>query len=157
MCSHLTAHSYKLQRRIEDYHHIVGTLLFDPLDPLSSKELTTIYSTSHLFFFGDLNFRLELPKDHVLSHPSPEVDFGQLLEQNSVREDLKQYDQLLVEREQKGSAFVGLREGEFWRFKCSYKYKLGEVDKYECVNLTLSFDMRIDFSNKPEATPRMDG
>lgn len=53
------------------------------------------------------------------------------MEHESVREDLKEYDQLIIERDQKGSAFVGLREGDFWKFKCSYKYKLGEVDKYE--------------------------
>ena len=30
-------------------------------------------------------------------------------------------------------AFVGFHEGEFWKFKCSYKYKPGEVDRYRYV------------------------
>lgn len=133
MCAHLTAHAHKLQHRINDYHHIVGSLLFPPLDPSSAQEPTTIFSTSHLFFFGDLNFRIDPPPDHALARPSNGIDIARVLEQESAREDLKKYDQLLVERDQKGSAFVGFREGEFWRFKCSYKYKLGEVDKYESV------------------------
>ncbi|KAI0818647.1 skeletal muscle/kidney enriched inositol 5-phosphatase [Irpex lacteus] len=131
VCAHLTAHSHKLQRRIQDYHHIVGTLLFDPTDPSSSKEPSTIYSTSHLFFLGDLNFRLDLPDNHELAHPSQQINVARLLDEERVREDLKQYDQLLIERDHNHSAFAGLREGEFWRFKCSYKYKLGEVDKYD--------------------------
>ena len=96
-----------------------------------------MYDTSHLFFFGDLNFRIVLPPEHPLAHSasSSGVDFAHLLEQESVREDLKDYDQLLLERDRNRRAFIGLREGEFWRFKCSYKYKLGEVDKYECVLL----------------------
>ena len=31
--------------------------------------------------------------------------------------------------------FQGFREGEFWSFKCSYKFKIGEVDKYRFVKL----------------------
>ncbi|KAI0093845.1 skeletal muscle/kidney enriched inositol 5-phosphatase [Irpex rosettiformis] len=156
VCSHLTAHSHKTRRRIDDYHHIVGTLLFGPLDPLASNESTTIYSTSHLFFFGDLNFRLDLPENHVLSRTSPEIGFGQLLEQDHVREDLKQYDQLLVERDQKHSAFVGLREGEFWRFKCSYKYILGEVDKYDMKRHPAWTDriMYTTYSDSPDTPQR---
>ena len=50
----------------------------------------------------------------------------------SSREELKEFDQLTVEKN-KGNVFVGLHEGEFWKFKCSYKYKVGEVDQYRLV------------------------
>ena len=41
------------------------------------------------------------------------------LDSESKREELKEYDQLRVEQK-KGTVFVGLREGEFWKFKvCS--------------------------------------
>ena len=90
-----------------------------------------MYSTSHLFFFGDLNFRIVLPSSHALAKPP--VDFAHAIEQESVREDLKDYDQLSIVRDRNGRAFFSFREGEFWKFKCSYKYKLGEVDKYEYV------------------------
>lgn len=46
------------------------------------------------------------------------------------REALKEFDELYVERS-KGNVLVGFREGEFWKFKCTYKYKLREVDRYK--------------------------
>ncbi|KAK7693783.1 hypothetical protein QCA50_003355 [Cerrena zonata] len=128
VCAHLTAHSHKLAHRIADYHHIVGSLLFPPLPGSSSNESTTIYSTSHLFFFGDLNFRLEPPTLPDPKKLSASID---AILADGVREQLKDYDQLVQERDQKKSIFVGFREGEFWKFKPTYKYKLGQVDKYD--------------------------
>jgi len=55
--------------------------------------------------------------------------FAQVIDSEETREELKEFDQLTVER-RKGRVLVGLREGEFWRFKCSYKYQLGAVDTY---------------------------
>lgn len=128
VCAHLTAHAAKFASRIADWHHIVGSLLF----PSPAGTPTTLYETSHLFLLGDLNFRVVLPPEHPLKNaPGP---IGQALSSQSARDALKEYDQLLCERRNPASrAFVGLREGEFWQFKCSYKYQLGEVDKYRCV------------------------
>ena len=131
MCAHLTAHSHELERRIRDYEHITASLLFPPL--AAGTGPTTMYDSSHLFFFGDLNFRISLPPEHALAHPSRTADLARVLEQEGVRAELSRHDQLLVERDVRRRVFVGFREGEFWRFKCSYKYKLGEVDKYEYV------------------------
>ncbi|KAJ6597068.1 inositol polyphosphate phosphatase [Mycena vulgaris] len=125
VCAHLTAHAEKVARRIADWHHIVGSLLF----PSPAGAPTTLYDTSHLFLLGDLNFRVVLPPDHPLKGASAAI--GQALSHQSARDALKEYDQLLLERRDPASrAFVGLREGDFWKFKCSYKYHLGEVDKY---------------------------
>jgi hypothetical protein len=123
---HLTAHQHKLKDRLADYQHIVSSLLFSPVAS-GSKLSSTLYETSHLFLFGDLNFRLEIPSSHALSATD---NFAHAIESESTREELKEFDQLTVERK-KGTVFVGLREGEFWKFKCSYKYHLGEVDKYK--------------------------
>lgn len=135
VCAHLTAHAYKNASRIEDYHNIVGTLLFPPLPASQSKAPTTVFSTSHLFFFGDLNFRLSLPPTHAFAAPDQLAALAQSLSTDEGRSALKEYDQLVIERDVNGTIFHGFREGEFWRFKCSYKYKLGEVDTYECVQL----------------------
>ena len=132
MCAHLTAHQPKLANRIADYNYIVGSLLFPPLPSSESKLPTTIYSTSHLFFLGDLNFRLAIPNSHPLSPASEGIEFAEALVAESKREELKEFDQLLIEK-RKGNIFIGLREGEFWKFKCSFKYELGEVDKYRYV------------------------
>ncbi len=93
---------------------------------------TTMYSTSHLFFFGDLNFRLIIPPEHALFSSSsnsatvtkaaPSYEIWKALSTDPGREQLKEYDQLYGEI-RKGTTAQGLREGEFWRFKCTYKYK----------------------------------
>ncbi|TFK86038.1 skeletal muscle/kidney enriched inositol 5-phosphatase [Polyporus arcularius HHB13444] len=131
VCAHLTAHAPKNARRIADYHHIVSSLLFPPLPGSDSIAPTTMFSTSHLFFFGDLNFRLSLPPSHSLAAPEQLSALIQSLSTEEGRSALKEYDQLMIERDMKGTIFQSFREGEFWRFKCSYKYKLGEVDQYD--------------------------
>ncbi|KAJ8079130.1 hypothetical protein PM082_013418 [Marasmius tenuissimus] len=128
VCAHLTAHEHYLQARIADFHHIVGTLLFPPIPGSDTNAPSTLYETSHLFFAGDLNFRVAIPKSHPLASTLWN-DFAQAMESESTRTALKEFDQLLIEQK-KGTAFVGMREGEFWKFKCSYKYKLGAVDEY---------------------------
>jgi hypothetical protein len=127
----LAAHEPNLQRRIEDYNHIVSTLLFAPHSE-ESKKPTTLYDTSHLFFLGDLNFRVSLPEEHPMSTVLVGKGVANALNADDMREQLKEYDQLSIERK-KGNVLISLREGEFWKFKCSYKYELGEVDKYRCV------------------------
>ncbi|KAL0570807.1 hypothetical protein V5O48_011143 [Marasmius crinis-equi] len=128
VCAHLTAHKQYLAKRIADFHHIVGTLLFPPVHGSEGNGPSTIYETSHLFFAGDLNFRVAVPESHTLS-TTLRSGFARAMEAGEIREQLKEFDQLLVER-RKGTAFVGMREGNFWKFKCSYKYKLGAVDEY---------------------------
>lgn len=133
VCAHLTAYEQKLPQRIADYNWIVGSLIFPPL-PISlsssrkpSTALTTIYDTSHLFFFGDLNFRLDLPETHPLRGPNNHDSLVSALDSESKREDLKEYDQLRVEQK-KGAVCVGLREGDFWKFKvCPPRFVLRVV------------------------------
>lgn len=82
-----------------------------------------------MFFFGDMNFRLDLPASHPLYETAKQGGFADAIASESVRKDLVEYDQLTREMK-KGTIFVGLHEGEFWRFKCSFKYKIGQVDEY---------------------------
>jgi hypothetical protein len=132
--AHLTAHSHNLSRRVANWTHIVRTLLFPSVSPISGRLVsTTLYATSHLFFLGDLNFRLDIPSSHpLLSDSNSLVRLNAHLDTERGREELKEYDQLLTEW-RKGTVFPGLREAEFWRFKCTYKFKLGEVDRYRYV------------------------
>ncbi|KAJ7581132.1 Endonuclease/exonuclease/phosphatase [Mycena floridula] len=155
VCAHMTAHKEKLKDRIWDYKHIVGSLLFDPLPGTQSR--STIYSTSHLFFLGDLNFRLDVPEDHTLATVFKQPSVSANLDPESTRESLKEFDQLSCER-RKGSVFVSLREGDFWKFKCTYKYLLGEVDKYS-GNRTPSWTDRIlytTYSDSPDTPDKSD-
>ena len=123
----MTPHDHKVACRNADYDWIVRSLLFPSI--ISEDGFSTIYDTSHLFFLGDLNYRLVLPTAHPHYSSSRGPEFSEVLSSEKIREDLKEYDQLTVEK-RKGNVFVGLHEGEFWKFKCSYKYQLGHVDKY---------------------------
>ncbi|KAF8581253.1 DNase I-like protein [Ramaria rubella] len=129
--AHLTAHAQNLSRRVDNWRHIVRTLLFPSLSDVSGKMAnTTIYATSHLFFLGDLNFRLDVPAGHPLRSGSDFIHrLNEILNTERGREEMKEFDQLTTEQ-RKGNIFPGLREGEFWRFKCTYKFKIGQVDHY---------------------------
>jgi len=131
---------------VADYHHIVGTLLFPPLHSSPSSSPTTMYATSHLFFLGDLNFRITLPPTAQASNFH---DILATLKDDASREHLKEFDQLLNQR-RKGNVFIGLREGPFWTFKCTYKYKLGEVDRYNAKR-TPSWTDRIMYATHTDS------
>lgn len=147
VCAHLTAHQPKLQHRIANFHHIVGSLLFPPLPSSEDRSPSTLYSTSHLFFLGDLNFRVDLPDNHEMFN-NPSAHVTEALRESHTRQTLKEFDQLLVER-RKRSVFIGFREGEFWQFKCSYKYRLNAVDHYEWAAPSFCF------MNKPLWTDQL--
>ena len=133
--AHFTAHAHNVNQRVADWNHIVRTLLFSSASHVPGKTInTTIYATSHLFFLGDLNFRLEVPPAHPLRSNSnfmPQLHV--LLNTERGREELKEFDQLIIER-RKGTVFPGLWEAEFWRFKCTYKFNIGQVDQYRYVS-----------------------
>lgn len=112
--THLAAHDHGLARRAEDYESIVSRLIFTPtslsphfpLPPFlpSSIQSAQMYDTSYLFFFGDLNYRINIkePKSlalHVLSHKI--INEG---------EELLKHDTLRQEQE-KGRTLQGLKEG----------------------------------------------
>ncbi|KAL4067901.1 Endonuclease/exonuclease/phosphatase [Scleroderma citrinum] len=153
VCAHLTAHEPNLAYRIANYNHIVRTLLFSPSSSDTCQTPTTMYSTSHLFFFGDLNFRVSMPSSETNGRRPPE-EVWSMLKDEKTRETLKEYDQLTNAR-RNGQVFVGLKEGPFWTFKCTYKYKLGEVDKYNAKRAP-SWTDRIMYSTYTDAPGPLD-
>jgi hypothetical protein len=103
-------------------------LLFAPLPGSPAPGPTTAYATSHLFVFGDLNFRLQpsaaLPDAVALAASLATATVTE-------RAELAQaHDQLTAAR-RIGTACQALHEGAFWAFKPTYKYRLGAVDTYE--------------------------
>ncbi|EGN93287.1 hypothetical protein SERLA73DRAFT_116094 [Serpula lacrymans var. lacrymans S7.3] len=149
VCAHLAAHEPKLAQRVADYNHIVKTLLFPALPTSGLTGPTTMYSTSHLFFLGDLNFRVSIPPSHPLIASTKRDEAVAYMKTQTLRAELKEYDQLLVER-RKGRVFIGLKEAEFWSFQCTYKYQLGEVDKYS-TKRTPSWTDRIMFATHTDS------
>ena len=99
--------------------------------PCSRKTVnTTIYAMSHLFSLGDLNCRLDVRPAHPLhSNSNFMLQLCELLNTEHGREELKEFDRLSIER-RKGTIFPGFWEAEFWKFKCMYKFNIGQVDQY---------------------------
>jgi hypothetical protein len=98
-----------------------------------------MYATSHLFTFGDLNFRIAFPKDHELFGKTKRPDVAVALATEEGREKLKEFDQLFVSHK-KGQVFQNLREGDFWKFKVlltlaplfKFAYQLSAVQLQVC-------------------------
>jgi hypothetical protein len=135
--AHLTAHSHNLPQRLQDYMRIVRTLLFPPITSITSQNNdgvepqhshSTIYQTSHLFLFGDLNFRLRPP-----STISSDVILHKMQTEEG-RKELAEWDELSIEK-LAGKVCHGLREAEFWRFPCTYKYKIGSIGEYSAKRM----------------------
>jgi hypothetical protein len=136
VCAHLTAHSYNLESRNDDWRAIVSQLVFPSRSP--SGGTTTwhqIYDTSHLFVFGDLNYRVT----------SDESDPGSVL--SLIETDLPSLlllDQLRTEHAA-GRTLHYLKEGRI-TFKPSYKFEQGSMDVYNVRKRLPSWCDRILFA-----------
>ncbi|XP_071838497.1 phosphatidylinositol 3,4,5-trisphosphate 5-phosphatase 2-like isoform X2 [Apostichopus japonicus] len=107
--SHLTSGTEKMLRRNQNYHDILKGL------NLGSKGLSVFDLTNqfhHLYFLGDLNYRVEWNVQDILQHINKK-DYATLLK----------YDQLM-EQQNKDEVFVGFKESEI-TFPPTYRYELG--------------------------------
>jgi len=125
--AHLTAHLPNYGRRTQDWANIISSMLFPPLPGSESKTHSTVYDSTHLFFFGDLNFRLDVPKS--LDRP----DFEQMVRTVEGRKQLLQYDQLV--RAQRENRIPLMKEAPLWDFQPTYKFLLNHVDSYRSVHV----------------------
>ena len=130
--AHLTAHSPNYEQRTQDWADIISSTLFPPLPESKSKEYSTIYDSTHLFFFGDLNFRLDVPKSLNRS------EMERMIRTVEGRKQLLQYDQLV--RAQREGRIPLMKEAMLWDFQPTYKFLLKHVDKYRYV--LISFPSR---------------
>uniref|UniRef100_A0A8C3BVP2 phosphatidylinositol-3,4,5-trisphosphate 5-phosphatase n=1 Tax=Cairina moschata TaxID=8855 RepID=A0A8C3BVP2_CAIMO len=111
---HLASGSEKTHRRNQNYSDILRSLALGD-KRLSAFDLTLRFT--HLFWFGDLNYRLDMDVQDVLSHVTKK-EFGVLLA----------VDQLTLERE-KNKVFLQFREGDI-SFPPTYRYERGSRDSY---------------------------
>uniref|UniRef100_H3AZW7 phosphatidylinositol-3,4,5-trisphosphate 5-phosphatase n=1 Tax=Latimeria chalumnae TaxID=7897 RepID=H3AZW7_LATCH len=101
-------------RRNQNYHDIIRSLL------LGDKQLSAFDTTlrfTHLFWFGDLNYRLDMDVQDILNHIHKK-DFETLLS----------VDQLNLEKE-KNKVFLRFNEEEI-NFPPTYRYERGSRDSY---------------------------
>ncbi|XP_009994924.1 PREDICTED: phosphatidylinositol 3,4,5-trisphosphate 5-phosphatase 2 [Chaetura pelagica] len=111
---HLASGSEKTQRRNQSYSDILRSLALGD-KRLSAFDLTLRFT--HLFWFGDLNYRLDMDVQDVLAHITKR-EFGTLLA----------VDQLNLERE-KNKVFLRFSEGDI-SFPPTYRYERGSRDSY---------------------------
>ncbi|NXG56174.1 SHP2A phosphatase, partial [Hemiprocne comata] len=111
---HLASGSEKTHRRNQNYSDILRSLVLGDKQ-LSAFDLTLRFT--HLFWFGDLNYRLDMDVQDILAHIIKK-EFEALLA----------VDQLNLERE-KNKVFLRFSEGDI-SFPPTYRYERGSRDSY---------------------------
>ncbi|XP_031979559.1 phosphatidylinositol 3,4,5-trisphosphate 5-phosphatase 2-like isoform X1 [Corvus moneduloides] len=111
---HLASGSEKTHRRNQNYSDILHSLALGD-KRLGGFDLTLRFT--HLFWFGDLNYRLDMDVQDILTH-IVKKDFQALLA----------VDQLNLERE-KNKVFLRFSEGDI-SFPPTYRYERGTRDTY---------------------------
>ncbi|XP_031360615.2 phosphatidylinositol 3,4,5-trisphosphate 5-phosphatase 2A [Lonchura striata] len=111
---HLASGSEKTHRRNQNYGDILHSLALGD-KRLGGFDLTLRFT--HLFWFGDLNYRLDMDVQDILSH-IVKKEFQALLA----------VDQLSLERE-KNKVFLRFSEGDI-SFPPTYRYERGTRDTY---------------------------
>ncbi|NXV75239.1 SHIP2 phosphatase, partial [Atlantisia rogersi] len=111
---HLASGGEKTHRRNQNYSDILRSLVLGDKQ-LSAFDLTLRFT--HLFWFGDLNYRLDMDVQDILAHVTKK-EFEALLA----------VDQLNLERE-KNKVFLRFREGDI-SFPPTYRYERGSRDSY---------------------------
>lgn len=137
ICSHLAANkgeSYK-QQRIEDYRAIMSTC--------QEQFRLTAFKEGHIFFMGDLNFRLEGDQDLETDYTDPEV----------IMQCQKTRDELNVCKEQ-GLIFQDFQEANI-QFPPTYKYITDQADELSNKREPAWCD-RILFKKYPQGNPKID-
>ncbi|NWW23944.1 SHP2A phosphatase, partial [Falcunculus frontatus] len=111
---HLASGSEKTHRRNQNYSDILHSLALGD-KRLGGFDLTLRFT--HLFWFGDLNYRLDMDVQDILTHVVKK-EFQALLA----------VDQLSLERE-KNKVFLQFSEGDI-SFPPTYRYERGTRDTY---------------------------
>ncbi|XP_030566792.1 type II inositol 1,4,5-trisphosphate 5-phosphatase isoform X1 [Drosophila novamexicana] len=113
--SHLAAHMTYVAERNDDYKAIEDGMRFEENGLLCR----TINDHDHIFWLGDLNYRIQEPTGQQRPGPMNDAQTFELL---------LQYDQLRTEMSH-DRCFKGYREGEI-KFAPTYKYDVG-TDTYD--------------------------
>ncbi|KAJ8599860.1 hypothetical protein CTAYLR_005619 [Chrysophaeum taylorii] len=127
--AHLEASQTEVQKRNEDFSQIVDSLA------LGRSELDILNQFDHVFFFGDLNYRVDVPEALFFESPlasslasSPATatttphDVAADIERREVLRTLREADQLDAER-QAGRAFWGFEEAPVFDFAPTYRFQ----------------------------------
>jgi len=135
IASHLAAREEKFDKRNEDIYGISGDL------NLGIKDLD-VTQFNHIFWCGDLNYRLDLPYHEAVSI-AQKGKFGELLETDQLAKQIKA-----------GQIFNNWREGKI-TFPPTYKYKVGTNEYAEYKFRPPSYCDRILWLSQPGCKSRL--
>lgn len=125
--AHLAAHDSGLLARNQNYQTILDRLLFP--SNTSSEEPSTIYDCNHLFFMGDLNYRISLSSlDGVGEANISRSKLHQML-QDGPYQSIVSHRDTLSHQHRLNKVLYGLREGPI-EFKPTYKYDRKSPDRF---------------------------
>jgi hypothetical protein len=127
----LAAHDKNLAERNANYRQILSSMLFTPSSSLDRP--LRVWQTSHIFFLGDLNYRLATAPtglEGALKESSLRLEgSGDASVLAKERQKLVALDTLKQQQAQ-GKAFTFLSEGSLENFAPTYKRIIGQVDGY---------------------------
>jgi endonuclease/exonuclease/phosphatase family metal-dependent hydrolase len=120
--THLAAHQDQTKRRNADVASVVSGINLG-----KTQKMDILNSYHHVFWMGDLNYRLDYGGQGDEKEPSPEqhAEMVSLIKQKKYSE-LFQYDQLTAERNAK-HVFYGFNEGQY-NFPPTFKVARGTED-----------------------------
>ncbi|KAH9824175.1 Endonuclease/exonuclease/phosphatase [Melampsora americana] len=125
--AHLAAHDSGLLTRNQNYQTLLNRLLFS--STTSSGDPTTIYDCNHLFFMGDLNYRISLSSlDGLGKAKISRSKLHQILQDGPYASIVSEHD-TLSHQHQSDNVLNGLREGPI-NFKPTYKYDRKSPDRF---------------------------
>lgn len=132
VAAHFAAHQEKTEDRNSNYREIVGGI------QIGKKNVDMLNQFHHMFWFGDLNYRIDLFREEVLS----------LLKMDKfAQQKLLDADQLTRER-QKQNVFYGWKEGPI-KFNPTYKYEIGNREYTAEKNRVPSWCDRVLWKSLP--------
>ncbi|CAG2116603.1 unnamed protein product, partial [Medioppia subpectinata] len=141
--SHFPAHESQCERRVEEYEKIITSInLPKDCSLLKSRYITNDVSGRFdcVFWFGDLNFRLDSKREDVCHYLSS-------VECDEMYDNLLEFDQL-TQSMAKSTLFRGFTEASQVMFAPTYKFELNS-DQYETVLKRVpSFTDRILYRTK---------
>jgi len=133
VAAHFAAHQEKIEDRNSNYREIIDGI------QIGQKNIDILNQFHHMFWFGDLNYRIELFREEVLSLLQ--------MENKGATQRLLDADQLGRER-QKHSVFYGWKEGPIL-FNPTYKYEIGNREYTAEKNRVPSWCDRVLWKSLP--------
>ena len=152
ICGHLAAHKPNVADRNENYQKIMNKLVFtreevgddDIKQSQTDLGILTVDTHDLIFFFGDLNYRIDIDDVNQVNNFIEKSQYGELMK----------CDQLKKQIEEK-KAFDGFKENEIG-FQPTFKFVIGKEREYDTKRIPAYCD-RILWKMGSDAGLRTEG